>query len=81
MRETPRDNMWGENSQEVKAEPVSGGPSETELVQVALLMRLYDLNLALLSHFDSKRANEVYAAHEKGEHFNPPVYIPEVPED
>lgn len=54
------------------------GPSETDLVIVSLLMRLYDLNLALLAHFDQKRADEVYEAHEKGEHFNPPVFIPEV---
>lgn len=54
------------------------GPSETELVTVALLMRLYDINLALLNHFDPARANEIYDAHEKGGSFNPPIFIPQV---
>lgn len=57
---------------------MSTGPSETELVQVALLMRLYDLGMAILTSMDEDKANQVFEAHEKGEHFNPPVFIPDV---
>lgn len=96
MREVPRDDKWNEETDgrmkdvqqgmndsmdSLEAQLVSTGPSETELVIVSLLMRLYDLNLAILNHLDENRANEIYEAHEKGEHFNPPVFIPEVPED
>lgn len=81
MREVTRDSKWVEEptAEELPpAELVSTGPSETELVIVSLLMRLYDLNLAILSTMDEKRADEIYEAHEKGGHFNPPVFIPEV---
>lgn len=53
-------------------------PTQAELVIISLLMRLYDLQLALLSSVNEKRANEIYATHEKGGTFNPNIFIPEV---
>lgn len=81
MREVTRDEKFPEDAKtegntELSAELISTGPSETELVIVALLMRIYDVQSALLAHFDEARANEVYETHEKGGHFNPQIFIP-----
>lgn len=54
----------------------AASPSETELVIVALLMRNYDISMALLSHFDKETADRIYDAHENGGTFNPPIFIP-----
>lgn len=86
MREVTRDEQFPNDPKEGTGEELPAligntGPSETELVQVALLMRLYDLGMAILTSMDEDKANQVFEAHEKGEHFNPPVFIPEVPED
>ena len=79
MRETTRDEQFPqEYGNEITGEILETSPSETELVIVSLLMRLYDLNLAILNHLDENRANEIYEAHEKGLHFNPPIFVPEV---
>lgn len=83
MKEVSRDEKFPEeygngSVEELPGELISTGPSETELVQVALLMRLYDLGMAILTSLDEDKANQVYEAHEKGEHFNPPVFIPDV---
>lgn len=93
MREVPRDDKWNNETDarmkgvqddmngsmdNLEAQLVSTGPSETELVIVSLLMRLYDINLAILNHLNESRADEIYEAHEKGEHFNPPIFVPEV---
>lgn len=89
MREVKRDSKWLDEDgamardeldrdTEILEGQVAGGPTETELVTVALLMRLYDINLALLNHFDPARANEIYDAHEQGGSFNPPVFIPQL---
>lgn len=53
-------------------------PTEAELVTVALLMRLYDINMEILRHFDAQRADEVYELHEQGGTANPPIFVPEV---
>lgn len=97
MREVPKDEKWidekavspsGTNVPPFEngtTEPVeligNTSPSETELVIVSLLMRLNDIGMAILTHMDEEKANQVYEAHEKGEHFNPPVFIPEVNSD
>jgi len=86
MKEVSRDEKFPNDpkegsAEELPAQLMSTGPSETELVIVALLMRLYDLNLAILSNLDEARADEIYEAHEKGGHFNPPIFIPENPSD
>jgi hypothetical protein len=39
---------------------ITSGPSEEQLVIVALLMRLYDVNMALLSHFDKETADRIF---------------------
>lgn len=85
MKEVNRDEKFpndpkGDAAEELPALMGNTGPSETELVIVSLLMRLYDLNLAILSHLDEKRADEIYEAHEKGAHFNPTIFIPEAPD-
>lgn len=80
MKETTRDSKWVDDELP-PAELDSTGPREVELVIVSLLMRLYDLNLALLAETSQKRADEVYNAHTKGEHFNPPIFVPEVNDD
>lgn len=74
MKETTRDSKWSNDGEDRT-------PREVELVIVSLLMRLYDLNLALLAETSQKRADEVYDAHKKGEHFNPPIFVPQVDED
>ena len=56
----------------------SQAPSETELIIVALLMRLYDVNMALLSHFDKQTADNIYDTHANGGTFNPAVFIPTI---
>lgn len=78
MREVTRDpgSLGDDSAKEITGELIESGPSETELVQVALLMRLYDLGMAILTSLDEDKANQVFEAHEKGEHFNPPIFIP-----
>lgn len=90
MREVTRDEKFPNDPKEGTGEELpsligntdanagSRQPSETELVIVSLLMRLYDLNLAILTHLDEDRADDIYEAHEKGGHFNPPIFIPDV---
>lgn len=83
MKEVEPDEKWIDESTESNdsgSGEVAGRPSETELVIVALLMRLYDINLALLAHYDPARADEIFEAHEKGGTFNPPIFIPTVGE-
>lgn len=53
---------------------------EAQLVTVSLLMRIYDVQMALLSLQDKSMADEIFDAHEKGATFNPPVFIPELSE-
>lgn len=74
MREVTRDDKWDEST----PLEMHTSPSETELVTVSLLMRLYDLNLAILAGLNEVRADEIYEAHERGEHFNPPIFVPDV---
>lgn len=93
MREVPRDDKWnsetdtrmknvqqdiGDSLMHLEAQQISVGPSETELVIVSLLMRLYDVQMAILTSMDEDKANQVYESHEKGEHFNPPIFVPDV---
>jgi len=85
MKEVSRDEKFPNDPkegsvEELPGELISTGPSETELVQVALLMRLYDLGMAILTAMDEDKANQVYEAHENGGHFNPPIFIPESPD-
>lgn len=52
-------------------------PSSENLIIISLLMRLYDLNMALLNESNRAVADRVYSAHMNGETFNPKMYIPE----
>lgn len=78
MRESIEDQKFPDSSKrvlEVAAKKTSG-PSEAELVIISLLMRIYDVNLALLSHFNSEVADEIHDGHAEGKSFNPPMFIP-----
>lgn len=55
---------------------VGNTPSEESLIVVMQLMRLYDIGMALLNHFDKPTADTIYEAHNKGDHFNPMFFIP-----
>ncbi len=89
MRGYKRDKKWGtvpaSDRKPAEKSIVTPGavelqsiPSETDLAVIALLMRIYDLQLANLNAVDPDRANEIYEAHEKGEHFNPMLFIPQM---
>lgn len=68
MKEVAQESFDGE---------VAGRPTEAELVTIGLLMRLYDLQLAILHCLDSDKADEVYDHHEAGGHYNPTIFIPQ----
>lgn len=67
-------NQW--NNDSVDTAPV--GPTERDLLSalITLEMRNYDLLLALVSAANPERADEIYNAHERGEHFNPEIFVP-----
>lgn len=81
MREVPKDDQFGDLARAVAEKQSKPEPTEAELVIIALLMRIYDLNLALLSHFDAGRADEIYDRHNEGGHFNPLMFLPALKED
>lgn len=58
-------------------ELVSTGPSETDKIIVTMLMRLYDVQMAILSLMNKPTADEIFDAHNQGGHFNPEIYVPE----
>lgn len=65
-------------------EEIAGRNQQIALAQLTLLMRIYDVQMALLTDVDEDRANEVYALHENGHTYNPPIYLVDVeagPED
>lgn len=57
---------------------LQSSPSEESLVTVALLMRIYDIQMALLSEVNKDLADEIYDTHAAGGHFNPQIFIPKV---
>lgn len=67
-----------ELEQAVELEPllVNTGPSETELVIIGLLMRIYDAQMALLGAHYEEAAAELWDIHEAGGHRNPTMWIP-----
>lgn len=91
MRETPRDEhfpndpkghasndptTYADDGVDISGELVGGSPTEGELVIISLLMRLYDVQLAILNEMNEDRANEVFDHHDNGGHFNPKIFIP-----
>lgn len=64
---------------EGELEPILvSSPSETELVQIMLMMRLYDLGMAILNKMDPATADSIFEAHKEGKDFNPDLYVPEM---
>lgn len=87
MREVNRDEKfpeeYGNESSDAGSEhlePVLDNtePTTQELITISLLMRNYDLLLALLNHFDKELADEVWEAHSKGGHMNPAMFLPDL---
>ena len=78
MKEVEPDKQFpGEEVPSEEFAPVlSSGPSEIELATIALLMRIYDTQSAILHALDPEKANEVWDAHARGDHFNPEIFIP-----
>lgn len=76
MEEVEVDNKWG--YEEIALEELVTEPDETQLLIVALLMRLYDVNMALLREVNEERALEIYTEHNAGGNFNPTMYVPDL---
>lgn len=51
-------------------------PNEIQSAILVTLMRIYDVQMALLTHFDTATADAIYAKHEQGEDYNPTIFIP-----
>ena len=64
----------------VTGEPVAleAQPSTESKIIIAMLMRIYDVQMAMLSHLNKPMADKIYDAHEAGKDFNPTIYIPEI---
>lgn len=73
MHETEPDKQFADNKAPVDD---FDDIKQILMLQVALLMRLYDVNMALLNQVDEKTADDVFEAHHAGRHFNPPTMIP-----
>lgn len=87
MKEVEPDNKWIEDAGYVptntpqefgETELVTTGPSEAELLTITLLTRLYDIGMAILTVMDEEKAGMVFDAHDKGENFNPELFIPDL---
>lgn len=76
MREMTRESQFETGAAAPVGQVLTSSPSEETLVIISLLMRLYDIQMAHLSAVDENRANQIYEAHEKGDHFNPEIFIP-----
>lgn len=84
MHESEPDNQFPDDPKVEQELPTGvteiegvAAPSQAELIQIALLMRIYDAQMELLRHFNPTAAEVVYEAHERGEHGNPPVFLPD----
>lgn len=51
-----------------------------QLIQITLLMRLYDVQMALLSVSDKGLADAVWDAHDRGDLMHPQLLVPELGE-
>ena len=84
MHESTPDSKWhneGTTGPEIsgseKAAPEVSYDNEAQLIEISLLMRLYDIGMAILSRTDSQLANEIFDAHARGEVYNPPIAVPD----
>lgn len=68
------------------------GLKEIQLAQLTLLMRIYDMQMGVLTNIDESLADEIFEAHENGRTANPAIWMapdssgagaerPEVPEE
>lgn len=82
MHETQPDRQFldpehpAELSSELVTDPVLGDIRDILMLQTALLMRLYDVNMLLLGHVDEETASELWEKHNAGGHNNPAVMVP-----
>jgi hypothetical protein len=51
-------------------------PDEIQSAILVTLMRLYDVQMALLNETNPTVADIIFEKHEKGEDYNPTIYIP-----
>lgn len=76
MHESTPDNKWigeGEQNEDVAT---GNDPNEILKAQLVMLMRLYDIQMAILTKTDPKQADNIFDAHDRGELFNPQLFIP-----
>lgn len=78
MKEVSHQEQFPEEVAGGQGEATGPNVTEGELVIISLLMRLYDLNMALLNHFDSDAADNIYESHQQGLTFNAQLFIPEI---
>lgn len=79
MKEVEVDNKWieenGRNETPTVAE-VEVDPLEIAKAQLVMLMRLYDIQMAILTLQDAGKADQIFDAHDVGQLFNPQLFIP-----
>lgn len=66
---------------EITGELVDSGPGLQDLldvlmIQTALLMRLYDVNMRVLESISHEQASQLWDLHDKGGHENPQTMVP-----
>lgn len=84
MHETEVDNKWRdegtqsveENGRREVEQTYDEAMFETQKAQLVMLMRLYDIQMALLTLQDAEQADKIYDAHDQGKLFNPQLFIP-----
>lgn len=84
MHETEVDNKWidegaqsvEENGREEHEQTYDEAMMEVQKAQLVMLMRLYDIQMALLTLQDAEKADQVFDAHDAGQLFNPQLFIP-----
>lgn len=77
MREVPRDEQFPDRSKEKSTGGEHTGSDQTQLAILTMLMRIYDLQMALLNASDPEVADRIFEEHNRGGHFNPMIYIPD----
>lgn len=84
MHETTPDQQFApllEATHDEELKKQLGLVNQSLLVQVGLLMRIYDVQMALLSSVWKEKADEIWDAHQNGQHYNPNIFVPQVKDD
>lgn len=55
--------------------------SDTNLVIAMLLVRIYDVQMAMLREINPAAAIELYELHNEGQNNNPHLWVPEIKEE